>query len=236
MRETIFQILGILIKNYLHGLSFCVKMVQLLRTNDHLVNTLAQGIVHLVKECKCVNIVKEIVREVAETDGDQLAADTAGTRSLNLFLVQLAECIPESILPAIDLLTSHLNGDSYSMRICVVGVLGEIVLTVLTKENLDENMKRMRDEYLDCLEEHIHDVNAFVRTKVLQIWQKLCAGKGIPILRVNRLLNLVIGRLNDKSSNVKKQAVHLIKDLLEGNPFCGQVSQNLKLLNLFCQK
>lgn len=219
-----FEILGLLIKNHLHGLSFCVKIVQLLKMNNHLVNTLAQGIVHLVKVCNCTNIVKEIVREIGDTDGDQLAADISGTRNLNLFLVQLAESIPETIIPAIDMLIAHLSGDSYSMRICVVGVLGEIVLNVLTKENLDENLKKMRDEYLDCLEEHIHDVNAFVRTKVLHIWQKLCIGKAIPISRTNRLLELVIGRLYDRSTNVKKQAVHLIKELLERNPFCGQVS------------
>lgn len=223
IKETIFQILGVLINYYLHGLSFCVKVVQLLKTNDHLVNALSYGVTYLVQECNCNSIVKEIVREVADTDGDQLAVDISGTRNLNLFIVQLAESVPKAIIPAIDLLITHLNGDSYSMRICVVGVLGEIVLSILTKENLDDNYKKMRDEYLNCLEEHIHDVNAFVRTKVLQTWQKLCLGKAIPVSRINRLLELVIGRLNDKSTNVKKQAVHLIRDLLEGNPFCGQV-------------
>lgn len=223
MREGIFQILGLLIKNYLHGLSFCVKVVQLLRMNEHLVNPLAQGIVQLVKECNCNQVVKEIVREIADTDGDQLVADANGTRSLNLFLVQLAESIPETIIPAIDLLLHHLAGDSYTMRICVLGVLGEIVLTTLTKENLNENLKKMRDEFLDSLEDHIHDGNAFVRTKVLQVWQKLCLAKAIPVSRLNNLLELAVGRLNDKSTNVKKQAVHLIKDLLEGNPYSGQV-------------
>lgn len=224
LRETIFQILGLLIKNYLHGLSFCVKVVQLLRMQEHLVNPLAQGIVQLVKECNCNQVVKEIVREIADTDGDQLVADTVGTRSLNLFLVQLAESIPGMIIPAIDLLIHHLSGDSYTMRICVLGVLGEIVQTTLTKENLDENLKKMRDDFLDSLTDHIHDSNAHVRTKVLQAWQKLCLAKAIPLTRLNHLLELTVGRLNDKSTNVKKQAVHLIKDLLEGNPYSGQLN------------
>lgn len=224
LRETIFQILGVLIKSYLHGLSFCVKVVQLLRMNEHVVNPLAQGVVQLVKECSCNNVVKEIVREIANTDGDQLVADSAGTRSLNVFVVHLAESIPESVIPAIDLLLHHLNGDSYTMRICVLGVLGEIVHTTLTKENLDEDLKKMRDEFLESLEDHIHDSNAFVRTKVLQVLQKLCLAKAIPISRTNRMLKLTVGRLNDKSTNVKKQAVHLIKCLLEGNPFSGDVS------------
>lgn len=200
-----------------------MKVVQLLKSNEHAVNPLAKGAVQLVQECKCSNIVKEIVREITEADGDQLAADTSGTRSLNMFLVQVAESIPETIIPAIDLLVHHLGGDSYTMRMCVLEVLGEIVLTTLTKEDLDEELKKMRDEYLDCLEEHIHDMNAFVRSKVLQIWQKLCLSKSVPISRMNHLLELAIGRLNDKSTNVKKQAIHLIKNLLETNPYSAQV-------------
>lgn len=76
---------------------------------------------------------------------------------------------------------------------------------------------------MDTLEEHIHDTNAFVRSRALQVWQKLCLAKAIPVARLNNLLDLIIGRLGDKSSNVKKQAVQLIKVLLEGNPFSGQL-------------
>jgi condensin complex subunit 1 len=58
---------------------------------------------------------------------------------------------------------------------------------------------------MDCLEDHVHDVNAFVRSSVLQTWGKLCQNKAIPLSRYQRLLQLVVGRLKDKSSNVRKQ-------------------------------
>ena len=54
-------------------------------------------------------------------------------RAYSQFLVELAEKVPEFIRPSVSLLTAHLDGESYSMRKCVLGVLGEIVAKVLTK-------------------------------------------------------------------------------------------------------
>jgi len=63
------------------------------------------------------------------------------------------------------------------MRNCVLGILGEIVIRVLSKENLDNNQKVTRDHFLDKLEDHIHDVNAFVRSKTLQVWNNIVTEK-----------------------------------------------------------
>ena len=102
------------------------------------------------------------------------------------------------------------------MRKCVLAVMGEIVAKVLSREDLDENGKDDRDGFLDCLEDHIHDVHAHVRSHVLQIWAKLCKDKCIPLSRQHSLLELCVGRLQDKSSNVRKAAVQLLTTLLEG--------------------
>ena len=52
------------------------------------------------------------------------------------------------------------------MRNCVLGIMGETVSSVLSVEELDDKAKYLRDQFLDHLEEHIHDVNSFVRSKV----------------------------------------------------------------------
>ena len=41
--------------------------------------------------------------------------------------------------------------------------------------------------------------------------------------RQNRLLKLVVGRLRDRSSNVRKQAVQLLTFLLQCNPYTSNV-------------
>ena len=89
---------------------------------------------------------------------------------------------------------------------------------------MDETSRDTRDQFLDCLEDHVHDVHAHVRSSVLQVWQRLCQSKAIPLSRQHRLLRLVIGRLQDRSSNVRKQSVQLLTALLQCNPFTASMS------------
>ena len=59
-------------------------------------------------------------------------------------------------------------------------------MEVLSTEDLDENNRDLRDNFLDVLEDHIHDVHAHVRSHVLHIWTKLCSCKFIPLARQYR--------------------------------------------------
>ena len=45
-----------------------------------------------------------------------LARDTSGTRSYSLFLVELAERLPDMMKPSLAILSIHLDGESYTMR------------------------------------------------------------------------------------------------------------------------
>ena len=58
---------------------------------------------------------------------------------------------------------------------------------------------------------------------MLSIWSKLCVNKCIPLARQHQLLGMVAGRLQDKSSNVRKAAVQLLTALLQGNPFAAKL-------------
>ena len=102
-------------------------------------------------------------------------------------------------------------------------MLAEIVAKQLSGEELDDGGKDDRDSFLDCLEDHMHDVNSFVRSHVLHCWSRLCKDKCIPLARQHRVLELSAGRLQDKSSNVRKAAVQLLTTLLESNPFAAKL-------------
>lgn len=60
------------------------------------------------------------------------------------------------------------------MRTCVLSVLGSVVLKVLNGDSLEEKSKELRDQCLDHLEDHIHDVQAFVRGRVRQTSTLYC--------------------------------------------------------------
>lgn len=109
------------------------------------------------------------------------------------------------------------------MRNCSIGVMGLAVANVLKGENLSAENRTKRDDCLDNLEEHILDCNAYVRSKVLQTWQKLCCEGAIPLSRQNRLVKATVLRLEDKSANVRRQALQLLRAVLQCNPFAAKV-------------
>ena len=109
------------------------------------------------------------------------------------------------------------------MRCGVLSVFGEVVAQVLTDPNISGESRTVRDSLLDKLQEHIHDVNAFVRSKSLQVWCQLCQAKSIPLPRHKVILDLIIGRLKDKSSHVRKSAMQTLTGFISGNPFAAKV-------------
>ncbi|KAJ7379614.1 meiotic chromosome condensation [Desmophyllum pertusum] len=231
-KDLIFNLLGVIVKKYNYGLGVSLKIVQLLQHFEHLVNPLAQAVETFVNEFSVKNIVSEVIREIGRMDPRDLTRDTSGTRAYADFLVELAGRVPTQIIPNISVLLCHLNGESYSMRNGILGLMGEIVVKILCKEDLDDAAKKLRDQLLDKMEEHIHDVNAYVRSKALHIWLELCKEKAIPLCRQPHLLELVIGRLQDKSCIVRKNAIQLLKTCLICNPFGAQLPLDHLLQNL----
>ena len=219
VRISVIQVMGVMNSKYNYSLSCRLKIVQALKHFEHLVSPLAEAIEAFVLEFNCRSMVLEVVREITRLDSKELNRDTSGTRSYSLFLIELSERMPENMKHCVSLLLLHLDGESYMLRKSILFVLAEMVGRIYSAENLDEVSKEARDQYLECLQDHMHDVNAHVRSGVLQAWNKLCTNKTIPLNRQYALLKLVVGRLQDRSSNVRKQAIQLLTALLQFNPF-----------------
>ncbi|KAL4220856.1 meiotic chromosome condensation [Mactra antiquata] len=229
-REAICHILSIMVKRYNHGLGASLKIIQLLQHFEHLVGPLSSVIKVCVDDYGYKSIVSELLREIGRMDSSDLSRDTSGTRAYTSFLVEMTEKCPAAVLPNISLVLCHLDGESYSMRNGVLGAMGEILIKILSKENLDDKMKDTRDQFLEKLEDHVHDIHAFVRSKCLQIWLSIVNEKCLPLPHQENLLTLVIGRLKDKTSSVRKYAIQLITALLKNNPFAAKLSvQELEL-------
>lgn len=111
------------------------------------------------------------------------------------------------------------------MRNCVIGVLDIVVQKALTGEDLTDEQKKQRDECLNNLEDHILDSHAYVRSKVLQVWQRLCCEGAVPLARYGKLLAATALRLEDKSANVRKQALQLLRTMLQSNPFAAKLTR-----------
>ena len=198
VRASVLQVLGTMNAKYNYSLSFRLKVVQSLKHFEHLVTPCAEAVELSATDFGCKNMVMEVVRELSRLDSRELNRDTSGTRAYSLFLVELAERLPEQMQPSLSLMLHHLEGESYMLRKSILFVFTEIVQKLYSAETLDAAAKEARDQYLDYLEDHLHDVHAFVRSGVLQAWGKLCVAKAIPLSRQYRLLKLVVGRLQDR--------------------------------------
>ncbi|BFZ23473.1 hypothetical protein BsWGS_26512 [Bradybaena similaris] len=219
----IAHIIGHLIKRCNHGLGASLKIDQLLKHFEFLTSPLTQIVEILVTEHGCKSIVADIIREIGNADTKEAARDTAAAKAYASFLSELAEKLPAVVLPCLPLVVGLLDGESYTLRNGVLSMMGEILIKYLCREELDDKLRATRDGLFEKLEDHIHDVNAFVRSKVLQIWLHVVTEKCLPLLRQESVMTLVVGRLNDKSSIVRKNAIQLVTALLKSNPFAAQL-------------
>lgn len=102
----------------------------------------------------------------------------------------------------------------------------------MSGEDLDERKRELRDQLLEPLLEHLHDVHSFVRSKTLQLWHKLSLKQAIPLNLQHKVLSMTTGRLNDKTGTVRKNAVQLLIVLMQGNPY----GERLPLAELAAKK
>lgn len=109
------------------------------------------------------------------------------------------------------------------LRNCVLQIMGDVVTVELATEDLTDDLKDIRDEFLEDLLNHLMDVSAHVRSKVLQIWNHMKVESSVPLVWQNKVLRMAAERLDDRATLVRKNAVLLIKTFLEMNPFAAKV-------------
>ncbi|XP_067004533.2 condensin complex subunit 1 isoform X2 [Anabrus simplex] len=228
MRESICQIFGTLVKHYNYGFSMIIRIGQMLNRYEHVVSPMVRCVVVLHQEYECHSIVHEVIQELARIDPSESEVTPSSGRSHAQFIVELAECIPKDVAPHVKLLLRFLDMEPYTMRNAVLTVAGLVVQGCLTGEDLTEERKNQRDELLDHLTEHMLDVNAYVRSKVLQIWRRLLEEQAIPIRNQGKVLKIAVGRLKDKSSSVKKCAIQLVAAFLKQNPFAAKLGKDME--------
>ncbi|KAK2584063.1 hypothetical protein KPH14_006510 [Odynerus spinipes] len=218
-RQTIFEILGTLSKKYNHGTICIAKIVQLVKSHDTLPAYISAGVVYMDVECGCHGFLKQLIKEI-----DQTKILEAENRNVSIFLENIALLKPDIMLPIMDDILEYLTSEHYTMRNCAIGIIGTVISKVLTGENLTPEQREQRDECLNSLYEHILDSNAYVRSKVLNVWQNLCCEGSIPLARQGKLLTACVLRLQDKSASVRKQALQLLRTLIQSNPFAAKLN------------
>ncbi|XP_037945602.1 condensin complex subunit 1 [Teleopsis dalmanni] len=222
--DSSFQIIGVAIKRYSHAISFPVQILYILSRTEHTASSIAHGIALLNEECGINTAFSVLIKDITDTLTGE-STDTAVSRNFSNFLIELAARSPELMIPHLSNLSEELlNCESHVIRNCILQIMGDAIVGKLTSEELPEEMKEARDDFLDLLLSHICDVSAHVRAKVLNIWHNLKQENAVPLSLQIKVLCETVDRLEDKTAIVRKQAIQLIKAFLECNPFAANLS------------
>ncbi|XP_034884289.1 condensin complex subunit 1 isoform X2 [Mirounga leonina] len=223
-REAVTRLLGVALTRYNHMLSATVKIIQMLQHFEHLAPVLVAAVSLWATDYGMKSIVGEIVREIGQKCPQELSRDPAGAKGFAAFLTELAERIPAILMSSMCILLDHLDGENYMMRNAVLAAMAEMVLQVLNGDQLGGAARDTRDQFLDTLQAHGHDVNSFVRSRVLQLFTRIVQQKALPLTRFQAVVALAVGRLADKSVLVCKNAIQLLASFLANNPFSCKLS------------
>lgn len=224
VEDTSFQVLGILLKNYNHSIVFPTRIFELMKSSEQSATAIAGGVMILYEQYGIHTILKLLIDQILNGI-DNNTGDGPVVKNISCFFTELGNTAPTLVMPFIrDIASEVLNLDSYQLRICILQLMSEIVMSELTGEEMTQDEKYTRDEYLDHIFAHIHDVNAFVRSKALGIWWQMKNDNAVPLTWLSPVVKCAVGRLEDKSNLVRKNAIHVIKSFLEGNPFAAKLS------------
>ncbi|ELK34896.1 Condensin complex subunit 1 [Myotis davidii] len=201
-----------------------VKIIQMLQHFEHLAPVLVAAVSLWATDYGMKSIVGEIVREIGQKCPQELSRDPTGAKGFAAFLTELAERIPAILMSSMCILLDHLDGENYMMRNAVLAAMAEMILQVLNGDQLEEAARDTRDQFLDTLQAHGHDVNSFVRSRVLQLFTRIVQQKALPLTRFQAVVALAVGRLADKSVLVCKNAIQLLASFLTNNPFSCKLS------------
>lgn len=75
------------------------------------------------------------------------------------------------------LIPASYPSQNYMMRNAVLAAMAEMVLQVLNGDQLEAAARDTRDQFLDTLQAHGHDVSSFVRSRVLQLFTRIVQQK-----------------------------------------------------------
>lgn len=156
--------------------------------------------------------------------------DGPAAKIVSAFLLKLTVSDTKTVLRNVSALADFLDSDLYTMRMSMLEVFAILYCHLMLQEDRGDQARTQARSFLSAIEERLRDVNSFVRSKVLHVLFELVQASALPVPDRARLIELVVGRVMDKSSNVRRRAIQLLGEFLRKHPFCvdgGELSLKL---------
>lgn len=222
VKEIIFHVLGICITKYGQAFAAQTTIIQDLQYWEHSAEPMAEFLQALYIRHDNRQLSDEVLRDISNKEfkdnTSKEVKDTPNSKTFALFLVKMSELCPKIVLKNMGLLIRQLDSESYTMRMALVEVTGNLIIDMATKEE-HASKKDQINGYFDLLEDRMLDSVAFVRSKVLQVYLKILDLKAKFPKRRHTLGGLAIRHLEDKSSSVRRYAIRVITQLIKTHPY-----------------
>lgn len=110
----------------------------------------------------------------------------------------------------------------------MIEVCGNLISDISKQEERSENYKSQINAFFDVLEERFLDINPYCRCRAIQVYMRICDLEQKFPKRRQAAVELTARSLEDKSSNVRRNAIRLLAKLVSTHPFSimhgGQLS------------
>ncbi|KAL2751855.1 hypothetical protein ACRALDRAFT_1053216 [Sodiomyces alcalophilus JCM 7366] len=217
IRMYAFKVLCTAVKHHGHGYAAQINIVQNLTYFEHLSEPMAEFLYILADNYDYPQLADEILRELSNKEFN--SNDTKGPKSVSQFIVKLSELGPRLVIKQMTMLAKQLDSESYTLRCALIEVCGNMVVHLSKQEERGENHKSQLNAFFDVLEERFLDINPYSRCRTIQVYVKICELQQKFPKRRQRAAELACRSLEDKSSNVRRNAVKLLATLIKTHPF-----------------
>lgn len=107
---------------------------------------------------------------------------------------------------------------------------GNLIIDLTKEDERSENHKAQMNAFFDVLQERFLDINPYCRSKAIQVYyNKLLDLENKFPKRRQRVADLALRSLEDKSSNVRRNAIKLLTKLVTSHPYSALHGGTLKL-------
>ncbi|PQE26453.1 Condensin complex subunit 1 protein [Rutstroemia sp. NJR-2017a BBW] len=217
IRMHAFKLLCIAVKHHGHGYAAQISIVQNLTYFEHLAEPMAEFLQILSEQYDYPQLSDEIIRELSNKEFN--SNDTKGPKSVSAFIVKLSELAPRLVIKQMTMLAKQLDSESYAVRCALIEICGNLVADLSKQEERGDNYKSQLNAFFDVLEERFLDLNPYCRCRTIQVYIKLCELDQKFPKRRQRAAELAARSLEDKSSNVRRNAIKLLGTLIKTHPF-----------------
>ncbi|RDA89324.1 hypothetical protein CP532_6244 [Ophiocordyceps camponoti-leonardi (nom. inval.)] len=217
IRMHCYKVLCVAVKHHGHGYAAQINVVQNLTYFEHLAEPMAEFLHILAETYDYPQLADEILRELSNKEFN--SNDTRGPKSVSAFATKLSELAPRLVIKQMTMLAKQLDSESYTLRCALIEVCGNMIAYLSKQDERSDNHRSQLNAFFDVLEERFLDINPYCRSRTLQVYMKLCELEQKFPKRRQRAAELACRSLEDKSSNVRRNAIKLLGTLVKTHPF-----------------